>query len=124
MRQDVRASRGRMLPQSDGRVLLSQGQDATRGEAGCLPFCQAGCRCAPFGQNKNRLLKPLLQSDSFDRPEKRLQRDGSQRKAGDGTRTRDSLLERQAVAESTRYAPELALQANPGVFIVNRAAKT
>ena len=51
-----------------------------------------------FTQKENRLLLLSLARIAPRRLYKRLQRDGSQEKAGDGTRTRDSLLGRKTVA--------------------------
>jgi len=51
-----------------------------------------------FTTKENRLLLLSFARIAPRRLYKRLQRDGSRRKAGDGTRTRDSLLGRQEVA--------------------------
>ena len=50
-----------------------------------------------FTQKENRLLLLSLARIAPRRLDKRLQRDGSQEKAGDGTRTRDSLLGRNVL---------------------------
>ncbi len=72
-----------------------------------------------FTTKENRLLLLSFARIAPRRRYKRLQRDGSQEKAGDGTRTRDSLLGRHAVTKSTRCTPESAPQADPGGFVVN-----
>jgi hypothetical protein len=76
------------------------------------------------GITKAALSRKLHHSHGLMWLVERAENDGLGRRAGDGTRTRDILLGRQTFPRSTRYAPESALQADPGVFIVNRATKT
>jgi hypothetical protein len=117
---------GYRLGKAGGHVPTEKGTllSARTHRGRCLPKNKAGVRWRPFDQGEDRRFPMPSLPPLVSQPVKRVESDGLVGRAGDGTRTRDSLLGRQTFPRSTRYAPESALQADPGVFIVNRAAKT
>ena len=76
------------------------------------------------GMNIKISLQCVHQPDAVNWLLEPLERDRCERKAGDGTRTRDSLLGRQELYQLSYSRATSALQADPGAFFVHRARKT
>src|SRR5581483_3412199 len=94
-------------------------------KAGCCGFWEAGCRCTQFCTTKHRSLACLFTAWLVSTGVKSASRETVyQRRAGDGTRTRDSLLGRKTVAQDPRIPLNSALQAVLRGFVANRAANT
>ena len=64
-------------------------------KAGCLPFAEAGGCFRPVAPNQKSSLQHMSRHDAGNGLAKPLERDNWVTKAGDETRTRDSLLGRQ-----------------------------
>jgi hypothetical protein len=121
-------SRDSFLAWKNGRALRGNNRRAKAGtvrrirkKAVRCAHCGAVCQYPLSGKKDNRLLLLSFSRIAPRRLYKGLQRDGSLEKAGDGTRTRDSLLGRQELYQlSYSRAKTTAI----GVTVTGRGART
>src|SRR5579885_2171989 len=101
-------------------VTSQRRQDVTAQKAGCRVLARAGCRPKTrqdvavrlFTQHKTAFCFPYQRLVATRRLVIGLQRDGLFKRAGDGTRTRDSLLGRQSRIKSPLAYHKLAQEAS------------